>query len=241
MTVVKWLLDESVAPDQATLGREVAPRKGVVRGRGARKPLAVRLNDIVIHDTKKWWGGAKIRLDAIVVRGLATEDSTETPFYQPSTFRFTGVKDGDRLQVEAPGLLIFYGWPKHFLDISIMASRDPGDAADLGNLIAERTNSDEWKTAARSLLALTVVAPQAAVVAGAVGAAAVIGNFAAEVLRTATDNTIGLYRTSWLQRRDAFGLGRHPEADAFRQRDLSFWYEVVLDESPTTRTRGDRR
>jgi hypothetical protein len=199
--------------------------------------LAIRLNDIVIHDTRKWWGGAKIRLDAIVVRGLTTGDSGETPFYQPSTFRFGGVKDGDRLQVEAPGLLIFYGWPRHFVDISIMASRDTGDSADLGKLIADRANSDEWKTAAQSLLALTAAAPQAAVVAGAVGAAALIGNFAAEVLRAATDNTIGLYRTAWLQYRDAFGLGRHPEADAFRQRDLSFWYEIVLDSSSAINTR----
>jgi hypothetical protein len=225
-----WLLDETQTPDDATLKVESDVLQGGTRS-DEKAALAIRLNEIIIHDTKKWFGGANIRLDAIVVRGLAAGDEAATPFYQPSTFRFSGVQDGDRLPVEAPGLLIFYGWPTHFVDISIMASRDTGDSADLSKLIGARLNSDEWKTASQSLLALTAVAPQAAAIAGALGGAAVIGNFAADVLRTATDNTIGLYRASWLQYRDAFGLGRHPEDDAFRQRDLSFWYEVVLDES----------
>jgi hypothetical protein len=66
-------------------------------------------------------------------------------------------------------------------------------------------------------------------VTAAIGAAITIGNFAYEVLRQVTGATVGLYRASWLQERDRFGLGRHPESGSYRVKDLEFWYEIVPD------------
>jgi hypothetical protein len=40
---------------------------------------------------------------------------------------------------------------------------------------------------------------------------------------------VGLLHTSWLEYRDGFGVGRHPESDNYRLRDLSFWYEIVVE------------
>jgi hypothetical protein len=225
----EWLIDETQLPDRAELAQAASALRA---GRRKRPSLAVRVNDVVVHDTKKWFSGADIRLDTIVVRGLAEEDNPAQQFYQPGTFRFPGVHDGDRLPIDAPGLLIFYGQPSHFLDISILVSRDRRDSDDLGDLIATQFNSSAWKAAAGSLLGLAVAAPQVAAITAALGGAAVVANLAADVLRSVTGDTIGLYRVSWLQHRDRFGLGRHPEQDVYRQRDLSFWYEIILDRQP---------
>jgi hypothetical protein len=229
-----WLIDETRLPDATAL----APPANRVTLRGStrrRVPVAVRLNDLVIHDTRKWFGGAEIRLDTIVIRGIAETDGGQQDFYQPTTFRFSGVKDGDRLPIDVPGLLVFYGQPLHFLDISFLVSRDRSDSADLGQLLSDHLNSEQWKSAAASLLGLAVAAPQVAAITAAIGGAAVIANFAAELLRSVTGDTIGLYRVSWLQYRDRFGLGRHPETGAYRQNELSFWYEIVFDRARRAR------
>lgn len=235
------MIDETRPPDATDLERaESLTLRSASRTK--RPALAVRVNDVVVHDTKKWFSGADIRLDTIVVRGLEADKGEPQEFYQPDTFRFSGVRDGDRLPIDSPGLLVFYGQPNHFLDISILVSRDRSDSKDLGDLIATRLGSAEWKTAASSLLGLAVAAPQVAAITAAIGGAAVVANVAAEVLRSATGDTIGLYRVSWLQHRDRFGLGRHPEQDSYRQRDLSFWYEIVLDRAERRRSAdGDGR
>jgi len=222
-----WLIDESEPPDEGTLS-DAVDRASTFRGR-RRPALAVRLNDVVIHDTRKWFGGADIRLDAIVVRGLAEPDGASDGFYQPTTFRFSGIRDGDSLPIEPPGLLVFYGQPLYFLDLSVLVSRDRNDSLDLAELLANQLNSEQWKAAAGSLVGLVAAAPSASAVASAIGGAAVVANLAARVLGMATGDTIGLYRTSWLQYRDRFGLGRHPEDGSYKKQDLSFWYEVVID------------
>ena len=79
---------------------------------------------------------------------LTGENGEQQGFYQPTTFRFAGVQDGDRLPIDVPGLLVFYGQPAHFLDISILVSRDRSDSKDLGELISGQLNSDTWKSAA---------------------------------------------------------------------------------------------
>lgn len=224
-----WLLDESEPVDSAaveSIGETLRSAVNVRRGSGRSTALALRLNDVIIHDAKKWFGGADLRVDAIVVTGASSE--TEH-FYQPSTFRFPGVRDGDRLPIEKPGLVFFYGRPNHFLDVSIIVSRDRRDTRDLGALITERVSSTEWKTAAGALLGLAVAAPQVVLVTGALAAAATMGNFASDVLQQVTGATVGLYRATWLQGRDRFGLGRHPETGSYRQKDLEFWFEIVLD------------
>ncbi|HJQ38775.1 MAG TPA: hypothetical protein VKB93_16690 [Thermoanaerobaculia bacterium] len=190
--------------------------------------IALRLNDVFVHDTKKWFGAADLRLDAIVVNGASASDTAG--FYHPSTFRFADVHDAERLPIEDKGLVFFYGKPKHFLDLSIMLSRDRKDSEDLRELVVKRLGSNEFQTASAALLGLAVAAPQAAAIAAAVGAAATVGNFAAEVLREVTGTTIGLYRASWLEHGDRFGIGRHPERGYYRQKGFEFWYEVLREE-----------
>ncbi|GAO36945.1 hypothetical protein SCT_2360 [Sulfuricella sp. T08] len=227
--MTSWLLDETEAIDSATVASITTTLQSIgkgVRGGKGGMSLAMRMNDVIIHDAKKWFGGADIRVDAIVVTGAPPEGEG---FYQPTTFRFTGVHDGDRLPIEAPGLVFFYGKPSHFLDVSIIVSRDRKDTKDLGTLITERVASAEWKTAAGALLGLAVAAPQAVAVTAAITAAAAIGNFASDILQQVTGATVGLYRASWLQGRDRFGLGRHPATGSFRQKDLEFWFEIVSD------------
>jgi len=224
-----WLLDESKPLDdatQASIANSLKFANRTTRGNGSGPALALRMNDVVIHDTKKWFGGADIRIDAIAVTGA---DQPSASFYQPTTFRFPSVHDGDRLPIESPGLIFFYGQPSHFLDVFIVVSRDRKDTKDLATLIDERAHSPQWAAAAGTLLGLAVAAPQVAVVTGAIAAAATIGNFASDVLQQVTGATVGLYRASWLQSRDRFGLGRHPEAGSFRQKDLEFWFEIVAD------------
>lgn len=228
-----WLLDDVRPVDDAAerqIRREL-PIDVDAALRGARKSpaLAIRLHDIIIHDTKKWFGGADIRLDTFIVHGQGKREKPES-FYMPGTFRFGGVKNGDHLPIDDTGLLVFYGKPLHFLDIFIMVSRDRKDTDDLALLLARQLQLDEFKTALSTLLSLAVAAPQAAVVTAAVGAAAILGNIAYQALQKATGNTIGLYRASWLQYRDSFGIGWHPETAVYRVKDLSFRYEILLDE-----------
>ncbi|MBC7782525.1 MAG: hypothetical protein H7144_01690 [Burkholderiales bacterium] len=160
-----WLLDESKVPtieEIQKLQKLVAhPAVGFRSGRPA---LAGRLSDIIIHDTLKWFGGADIRLDVMVLHGphkSKISGEKENTIYQPSTFRFPGIHDNERLPVGDPGLLVFYGRPNCFLDLSLLVSRDRKDTADLGALISQRLGSREWKDAAGNLLGLAVAAPQA--------------------------------------------------------------------------------
>ena len=146
-----WLIDETTTPTKHELEAEVvqAPH---LRGKSSAA-LAIRLNDVVVHDVRKWFFGADIRLDAIVIDGGGNKDQNE-PFYQPSTARFPGVKDGDRLPIYEPGLLVFWGRPRHFLDVSIMVSRDRKDSEDLAVLLGEVAHSDDWRDLSATIGAL---------------------------------------------------------------------------------------
>lgn len=230
MTQVPWLI-EDVNPLDVVATQELEHhlpaihRKGLVRGEKV-SPIAIRLHDIIIHDNKKWFGEADIRLDALVVHGQGKKSKPES-FYMPRTFCFYRVDDGDRLPIDETGLLIFYGKPLYFLDVFIMVSRDREKSSDLSTLLSEQLQSDEVQAAIGTLISLAVSMPQLAVVTAALGAASILGNFALQVLRKATGGTIGLYRASWLQHRDNFGIGRHPSSDVWRVKDLSFWYEII--------------
>jgi hypothetical protein len=222
-----WLIDENRPATIADLHED--PHRLSMRSPSVN--LAVRMNDVVIHDTRKWFGGADIRIDAIVLHGGRAEDGAERDgFYHPSTFRFSGIRDGDQLPIGDPGMLVFYGRPRHFLDIAILVSRDRRDSQDLGQLIGAHLAAPEWQQAAGALLGLAVAAPTATAVVAGVGAAALLIDLATRALAATTGSTIGLYRTSFLQHRDRFGLGRHPRAESYRANGLSFWYEVVLDQ-----------
>jgi hypothetical protein len=227
-----WLIDESAPLGEAALRkleRELPrDRQGVLKGAQQVPNLAVRLGDLIIHDNQKWWPGeAEIRVDALVVHGNGTPGKTET-FYQPRTFRFPRVKNGDRLPT-GDGLLIFYGQPLFFLDVFLTVSRDKQRSDDLATLLAQQAQSAEMQAALGTLLGLGLAAPVVASVTAAVGAAAVLGYFAYQVLRKATGDTVGLYRTSHLQYVHNFGVGRHPAQGSYRAKDLSFWYEILID------------
>jgi hypothetical protein len=231
----QWLIRE-VAPLDAEALDEIArelpdERLGTFKGAQDVPFLAVRLKEVTIHDTRKWFGGADVRIDALVVHGHGQPGAAES-FYAPQTFRFPNVRDGDRLPIDPTGMLVYYGRPLHFLDLFITASRDRKDSDDLATLLKEQLGSQELQAAFGTLLGLAVAAPQVAVVTAAIGAAALVGNFAYQVVRQATGATIGLYRGSFLQHRDGFGIGTHPDQGARRDQDLSLQYEIVLDEAP---------
>jgi hypothetical protein len=237
MTQQLWLIDEGVPPDAVAIEQiehELSPNKRSWL-ESASQPralnLAVRLQDIMIWDTKKWFGEAEMRLDALVVHGYATEGEPAS-FYMPQTFRFPSVKSRDRLPTGENGLLLFYGEALYFLDIFITVSRDRKDSDDLATLLSQQLQSAEVQGAVGTLLGLAVAAPQVATVTAAVGAASIVGNFAYQVLSKVTGDTIGLYRTSWLQHRDGFGIGRHPQEGSHHVKDLSFWYEIIHEETP---------
>jgi hypothetical protein len=219
-----WLLERQVSFDSAVeseFGRDFRNVRGGIRHLTA-PPLAVSVNDLVIYDNRKWFGGADLRFDALVVQG---HGSTKDPgsFYMPQTFRFPGVHDGERLPIGESGLLIFYGRPAYFLDIFVSVSRDRKDSDDLADILSHHIDSGDAADAIGSLAAL-VAQPEVAALKLALGAAGRLGELAYQVLRATTDATVGLLHTSWLEHRDRFGVGRHPESDSYRLRDLSFWY-----------------
>lgn len=193
---------------------------------------AIRLHDVLIHNNKKWFdifGGADIRLDAVVVQGNVIENDPAAA-YVPTTMRFANIGDGDQLPSDEYGMLMYYGYPLHFLDISIIVSRDRRDSDDLATRLTNEMNSAAMKGAITSLAGLALAAPPAAVVAGAIAAAATIGNLAYEVVRAMSGTSIGMYRGSRLAYPDRFGVGRNPaDRSSYRKGDFSFWYEVVSD------------
>ena len=118
-----WLLEETAQIDQDdadVLDKRLRRGSDMVKHLAA-PPLAITLHDIVIHDTRKWFGDADIRLDALVVNGHGTIDDPES-FYSPQTFRFPGVRDEEQLPTGESGLLAFLGRPSYFLDLFITAS-----------------------------------------------------------------------------------------------------------------------
>src|SRR5438128_2952938 len=156
----QWLAKETNSADRlvadvgATQGGRVATAEGgdiegsgvprqefvPVEAEGAGSPprptpsLGVKLHDVMIKENRKWFGGADIRLDCLVLNGSkANADS----FYAPITQRFAGIGDDVRLPIDRSGLLLFYGRPKYFLDIYFILSRDRKDSDDLATLLSK--------------------------------------------------------------------------------------------------------
>lgn len=224
-----FLIDERqelTAADARQLREKLADVRPGTRSGGFKPTLAISLHDVVIHDNKKWFGGADIRLDVLVVTGYGQPDDPHS-FYMPKTASFPGIRDGERLAIGDGGLLLFHGPASHFLDLSILVSRDRKDSDDLAALLGARLGGDKAQGALGTLAQLAAGA-SAAAVGAAVGAAAVVGELAYDVLRNATGATLGLYRNTHLELRDRFGIGRHPQPprNAYRAQDLSFRYEI---------------
>ena len=230
--MTNWLIEEPADPH--AVARSVV--LGEALGRGAadaqtNPSVALRLHDVLIHNNKKWLdlvGGADIRLDAVVVQGNVMEINPAAA-YVPATMRFAGIGDGDHLPSDEYGMLLYYGFPKHFLDISIIVSRDSRDSDDLAVTLAKEMNSGAMKGTMSALLGMTVSNPTAAAVTAAIGAAATISNLAYKIVRNVSGNTIGMYRGSRLAYPDSFGAGRNPsDGSSYRKGDISFWYDVVI-------------
>jgi hypothetical protein len=228
-----WLIDRYAPPSAADveeIDRNLASEGTRLRGgKRAARPLAASLHDVTIHDNRKWFGEADIRLDALVITGYG-DPKDPASFYMPKTDSFPRIRDGDALPLGRGGLLMFHGPASHFVDVRIMVSRDRRGAQDLAKLISGAAGSGETGDALGTLLGLAAAAPQAAAVAAAVKAAAALGDLAFRLLQAATGETIGIYRDCHLEYRDGFGIGRHPVPDGvFRKMDLSFWYQIARE------------
>lgn len=232
-----WLIEERTELNARTLmglERSLSVTRGGPAKAAATGELAVRLTSLVILDNKKWFGEADVRLDALVSCVPAT---TQGELYHPQTFRFTRVGDGDAL-VSKPGLLLFYGRPRYFLDVSISVSRDRRDSGTLASLITKSAGSAAVGESLQVLAGVATMDPTAQIVVGAVTAAGKLADTAYAMLRAATHSTIGLYRASWLQHRDNFGIGTHPgDRGTFRVKDLTFAYEIVDERAANHRRR----
>jgi hypothetical protein len=137
------------------------------------------------------------------------------------------VKDGETLPIGAPGLLLYYGEPRYFLDVFLLVSRDRGNSDNLAKLLAQKLATEEMTPAVKPLLELATSALTSNAITLALQAAVSIGNLAYSVVQTVTNNTIGLYRASFLQAADNFGAGKHPTTGYLTVKDLSFKYEIL--------------
>lgn len=182
--------------------------------------VAVRLDELVIHRNRARFGGADVRVDAIVLTGA---EGSSKPAFRARTQRFSRIRDGEPLPLDR--MLVFHGPVVDYLDIALWVSRDADGAVDLGELLSDEVAAFETQEAlAKAGGALTGL-PYAAAAAAMVGIGAIVVNVAYRLLRGTVSDVIGLYRGSTLAG-EAFGLGRHP-ADGMRQvQDFSFAYSI---------------
>jgi hypothetical protein len=231
---MEWALDRiGPAAQQLPSGKDLLGAAGIdtVVRRSRKKSStprthAVRLNEVIVHNNRTWFGEGDIRLDALVVHGNGSDAKT-ADFYQPTTFSFPRVRDGEALPIGAPGLLLYYGQPTYFLDLFVLVSRDRGNSDTLAKLLEQKLSAQEMTPVVKPLLELATSAITASAITLALQAAVTIGNLAYGVVHAATSNTIGLYRTSFLQAADNFGAGPHPAAGYLTVKDLSFKYEIL--------------
>jgi hypothetical protein len=222
-----WLAEEgSFDPELAMVG-EVRPRERGVRdsakaGR-ADKNLAVFLKPLIVRETRKWFGGAELRLDAFVVHGGADADG----LFHPKTLRFPRVVDGDNLATGDNGLLVYYGKPAHFLVLTVALARDTKDSDDLAELIAAQSKSDEVSSLFTQLAASA--SPHVAAVQVSMQAALTLGEVAYKLIRAVSPSCLGLYRASWLANTHRFGIGRHPAEGSTAIKDFELAYDIVSD------------
>jgi hypothetical protein len=230
---VDWALDKigpnanSRPPNDGLLS--AAGVDAVVRRGGTKlRNYAVRLNEVIIHNNRTWFTEGDIRLDALVVHGNAS-DPKAADFYHPTTFSFPRVADGEALSIGQPGLLLYYGRPRYFLDLFLLVSRDRSNSDNLANLLAQSVTAKTLDPAVKPILSLATSAVTSNAIALALEAAVAVGNVAYRAIQAVTSSTIGLYRTSFLQRADNFGAGKHPEAGHLDVKDLSFKFEIIAE------------
>lgn len=227
-----WLIEELSPLDDKTLAavdRDSTPDpEFVTRGGRGAKTLAITLHDVVIHNVRKWFGGSDIRIDALVVHGPAP--GNEASIYQPRTFRFPGVRDGETLPIDTGGLLFFFGPVTGFLDISIIMSRDRQDSDTLDSLLAGAAKSDSLTDATQKIAAFALSGGVAALIGPAMTAAGILGELAYKMIKNINGDALGVYRGSWLQAKHRLGVGPHPDdRPSYDIHDISFRYEIARE------------
>ena len=119
-----WLIEDTqpIGPENLDqLEKDLAVTRQAMRSGDFTPTLAVTLHNMIIHNNRKWFGDAEIRLDAVVVTGYGDEKDPKS-FYMPKTCRFPGVKDGQTLPIGDGGLLVFHGQAQYFLDLFIAST-----------------------------------------------------------------------------------------------------------------------
>jgi len=205
-----FLLEEASVPKPSGLTpRDVLPTA-----------VAVRLDELVIHRNRARFGGADVRVDAIVLTGA--EDSPQ-PVFRARTERFSRIRDNERLPLDR--MLVYHGPAVDYLDVALWVSRDSAGAVDLGELLSDEAAAFEMQEALAKMGGAMTGLPYAAAAAAMVGIGAVVVNVAYRLLRGTVSDTIGLYRGSMLAG-ERFGLGRHPGEGRRRVQDFSFAYSI---------------
>jgi hypothetical protein len=113
---------------------------------------------------------------------------------------------------------VFRGPVHDFVDIRIWISHDTLNSPSLAQMLARRAVHRDFKDSAEALVnSAGSSAPWVTVV----GASAVLGRIAHEMLRLEDDAVAGLYRTTF-SAREQFGAGRHPAAGQHLAWGISF-------------------
>ncbi|MEZ0107689.1 hypothetical protein ABH920_001681 [Catenulispora sp. EB89] len=222
-----FLVEEVAVPGTAGVtprGTEV----GTVSPAGPNLPtsltvptaVAVRLDELVVHRNRARFGGADIRVDAIVLTG--SKDSPR-PAFRARTQRFSRIRDGEPLPLDR--MLVFHGPVVDYLDIALWVSRDSDGAVDLGELLSDEAAAFEMQEALAKAGGAMTGLPYAAAAAAMVGVGAIVVNVAYRLLRGTVSDVIGLYRGSRLAG-ETFGVGRHPAEGARRVQDFSLAYSI---------------
>ena len=223
-----WALDRIGSPSDRWSGEnDLLAAVGIdtVVRRGRARSYAIRLNELIIHNNRTWFGEGDIRIDSLVVQGNAPDSKTD--YYHPSTFSFPRVADGEALSIGQPGLLLYFGQPRYFLDIFLLVSRDRGNADKLADVLAQNVTAKTLDPAVKPIIELATSAVTSSAVSLALQAAVTLGNVAYNALQSVTGGTIGVYRASFLQGADKFGVGKHPETGYLEAKDSSFRYEIL--------------
>jgi hypothetical protein len=196
--------------------------------------VAVRLTEMVIHNNLKLLGGANIRVDTLVVHGKPP--SGKSDLYHPGTLRFPDIRDEQHLPFGEKGVLVYLGEPRYFVDFFITVSRDNKDAPDLHNLLTG-ASARNFASVAGTLGGVFIPGLNGAVLKGAISAAFSLGDLAHQVLSAVTGKTVGVFRGSWLEQTDNFGIGLHPASGMLLVDNLSFSFEILREGADSEKAR----
>ncbi|WP_155388114.1 hypothetical protein [Catellatospora paridis] len=201
--------------------RASAPR------RGASPHLAITLTELLVVQTHKWFGAADVKLDALVAHGAKDAGSVA---YSVRTLPFAGVRKGEFLPIGAPGLLLYEGRPRRFIDLFLILSRDDAASPTAQAVLEEVVATGETLQLPLELATATGFIPESELLAAGLKTAVAVGDLVLARMRQHRPAIIGMFRASWLRGRDNWGIGQHPPQGRFDVSGMSFSFSVV-DES----------